>query len=51
MAINPADHRYRPFIPTVVVEARKRDLIASGLARPTDRFITAGWRAPREGKG
>jgi hypothetical protein len=34
-----------------VVEARKRDLIASGLARPTDRFITVGWRAPREGKG
>jgi hypothetical protein len=34
-----------------VVEARKRDLIASGMARPTDRFIRVGWRAPGEGKG
>jgi hypothetical protein len=34
-----------------VVEARKRDMIASGVARPTDRFITARWRAPDEGSG
>jgi hypothetical protein len=26
-----------------VVEARKRAMIASGAARPTDRFITARW--------
>jgi hypothetical protein len=34
-----------------VVEARKREMIASGAARPTDRFITARWCAPDEGKG
>ena len=34
-----------------VVEARKRDMIASGQARPTDRFITARWHAPDEGGG
>jgi len=34
-----------------VIAARKRDLIASGVARPTDRFIMIGWRAPDEGKG
>jgi hypothetical protein len=34
-----------------VVEARKRAMIASGVARPTDRFITARWRASDEGRG
>ena len=34
-----------------VVEARKRDMIARGVARPTDRFITARWGAPDEGRG
>jgi Zn-finger nucleic acid-binding protein len=34
-----------------VVEARKRAMIASGKARPTDRFITAHWRASDEGRG
>ena len=31
VAINPADHRYRPFIPTVVVEARKRAMGVVGM--------------------
>jgi hypothetical protein len=34
-----------------VVEVRKRAMIASGVARPTDRFITARWRASDEGRG
>ena len=34
-----------------VIAARKREMIARGVARPTDRFITIGWRAPDEGKG
>jgi hypothetical protein len=34
-----------------VIAARKREMIARGVARPTDRFITIGWRAPNEGKG
>jgi hypothetical protein len=34
-----------------VVEARKREMIASGVARPTDRFITARWGAPDKGRG
>jgi hypothetical protein len=34
-----------------VVEARKRAMIASGAARPTDRFITARWSGRDEGRG
>jgi hypothetical protein len=34
-----------------VIAARKRDMIASGFARPTDRFITIGWRAPNGDEG
>ena len=31
VAINPADRRYRPFIPTVVAEARKRNMGVVGM--------------------
>jgi hypothetical protein len=34
-----------------VVEVRKRAMIASGTARPTDRFITARWSGRDEGRG
>jgi hypothetical protein len=34
-----------------VIAARKREMIARGVARPTDRFITARWGAPDEGRG
>jgi hypothetical protein len=34
-----------------VVQARKRDMIASGFASPSDRFVRIGWRSPNPDKG
>ena len=33
-----------------VIEARKREMIASGFASPIDRFVTVGWRSPKQDK-
>ena len=34
-----------------VIEARKRAMIASGTARPHDRFVPIGWGTPNPDKG
>jgi hypothetical protein len=34
-----------------VIQARKRAMIASGFASPTDRFVRIGWRSPNPDKG
>ncbi len=34
-----------------IVEARKRAMIASGAARPHDRFVLIGWGTPNPDKG
>jgi hypothetical protein len=34
-----------------VVQARKRDMIVSGFASPSDRFVRIGWHSPNPDKG
>jgi hypothetical protein len=34
-----------------VIQARKRDMVASGFASPSDRFVRIGWRSPNPDKG